>query len=307
MLQASGERLVVSHEGNTLTTAGVHTLEAVVLHGAVQVTSTALARLLAAGIPCIYVALDGRLKGRLEPFGHPAAVLRGRQALAAADPASRLQIAKQIVRSKLTSQTRLLRALARPEASRLVSLLPRVRDAATLDELRGLEGWAGRIYFAVFRDTLDLGDWRRTRRPVADPLNALISYGYALLLRPAAAAIATVGLDPYQGFLHQPGRARPALVLDLIEEFRAPLIDLTVLHTYRSLREGTGWYEATPAGPRLSLETRKSLIAQFESRLNRQTMYRPTGRREQVGRFFELQARALARTIQSGTPYRPAW
>jgi len=306
-VRTSGERLEVSVDGLPLLTAGLHTLEALVLHGAVQLTAPAASRLLAAGIPSVYVGLDGRLKGRLEPVGHPAARLRSAQALAAADPARRLAIAREIVRNKLTAQARLLRALRRPESTALLGLLPRVRAAETLDELRGAEGWAGRVYFAALRAHLSLAGWRRARRPARDLLNALFNYGYALLMRPASIAVAAVGLDPYQGFLHCATRSQPALVLDLIEEFRAPLVDLLVVRLYPTLSRDTGWFEQTEAGTRLALDVRKQLIAAFEARLTRATRYRPTGRREEVGRLFELQARAVARAIRTGGPVRPAW
>ncbi|WP_373324319.1 CRISPR-associated endonuclease Cas1 [Tepidiforma flava] len=110
-----------------------------------------------------------------------------------------------------------------------------------------------------------LSAWQRRRRPAPDPsLNALLSYAYALLARPAWQAAAVVGLDPYQGFLHEPARSQPALILDLIEEFRAPIADLLAFDLYRRLRGTPGWWESAPGGAvRLSAETRKLLIARL--------------------------------------------
>jgi CRISPR-associated protein Cas1 len=307
-LRVSGERFEVWHERERIGAASAGTLEAVVVHGGVQLTAAAVSRLLAAAVPCVFLTQDGRLKGRLEPIGHPAARLRAAQALAAATPASRLKVARHIARNKLHSQVRVLRAIRSPLADDAARLRPRLLAAESLAELRGLEGWATRQYFAAWRERLKLFGWRRRQRPARDPLNALLSYGYALLMRPASTALAIVGLDPYQGFLHEATRAQPALLLDLIEEFRAPLIDLTVFDVYARLRPECAWWEAGNDGDvRLSLETRKLLIARFESRLLRRTRYRPTRRREQVGRMFELQARALARAIQAESALRPGW
>lgn len=307
-LRLAGERFEVWHEGARVAAASANMLEALVIHGAAQLTPAAVNRLLGSGVSCVFLTSDGRLKGCLEPIGHPAARLRRAQAARAADPAGRLRIARLVARNKLHAQVRVLEAIGSPAAGRLDALRRRILEAASLDEVRGLEGWVSRRYFAAWRDVLGLSAWQRRRRPAPDPLNALLSYAYALLARPAWQAAAVVGLDPYQGFLHEPTRSQPALILDLIEEFRAPIADLLAFDLYRRLRGTPGWWESAPGGAvRLSAETRKLLIARFESRLLRRTRYRPTRTREQVGRFFELQARALARAIQSGAPFRPAW
>ena len=113
---------------------------------------------------------------------------------------------------------------------------------------------------------------------------------------------------PQPQVLHLPTRSTPALVLGLIEEFRAPLADLIAFPLFAALRHRDGWWQPAPGGSvRLELETRRLLIERFESRLHRASRYRPSGNRERVGRFFELQARALARHIQHGTPLTPAW
>lgn len=271
-VRVAGERIEVWREGERLTSAGAATLEALVVHGAVQLTTAAVNRLLGAGVPCVFLTLDGRLKGRLEPVGHPAARLRAAQARAAVEPSARLRLARLIARNKLHAQARVLRAVRHPENEELTRLRARLVTAASLDEVRGLEGWASRRYFAAWRELLGLGSWRRRHRPPGDPLNALLSYAYALLLRPAWEAAAVVGLDPYQGFLHEPTRGQPALLLDLVEEFRAPLADLIVMDLFRRLRDRDGWWEAGDAGGvRLTLETRKVVIGRMEERLARKT------------------------------------
>ncbi len=308
-LRLDGNRLEVWQDGQRIGTAMAGTIESVVIHGAVQLTAAVINHLLGVGVPCVFLTQDGRLKGRLEPVGHPAARLRGAQALAAATPGRRLAIARQVARNKLASQIRVLRALGLGDTEILRRLEPRLMASERIDELRGLEGWASRIYFGLLRDHFGLGPWKRQHHPPPDPLNALLSYGYALLLRPAWMATATVGLDPYQGFLHEATRAQPALVLDLVEEFRAPLIDFTVFPLWhRTLRTSQGWWEpADRGGVRLTLDTRRTLITAFERRLQRRTRYAPTGRREQVATLFELQARAVGHAIRSGRALRPAW
>ncbi|WP_322796785.1 CRISPR-associated endonuclease Cas1 [Tepidiforma sp.] len=306
-LRLSGECLEVWLERERLAVVPVNVLETIVVHGSALLTPAAMNRVLSGAIACVFLTQDGRLKGRLEPFGHPAARLRARQALVHATPAARLVIARRVVLNRLHSQLRVLRAWRCPQQQDLPALLARVRTAASLDELRGIEGWATRQYFAAVRERFGVERWQRHRRPPRDPLNALLSYGYALLLRPAWSAIATIGLDPYLGMLHEPSRGQPAAVLDLIEEFRAPLVDFLVFPLFARLRQQDDWWEPHGEGVRLTWDVRKRLIEQFEARLLRRTRYRPSGRRETVARVFELRARDLARAIQGQGALKPAW
>lgn len=306
-LRLSGECLEVWLEGERLAAVPANVIETVVIHGSALVTPAAINRLLGGNIACVFLAQDGRLKGRLEPFGHPAARLRARQALVHATPAARLVIARRVVLNRLHSQLRVLRAWRCHLPPDLPGLLARVRTAESLDELRGIEGWATRRYFAAIRERFAVEHWQRQRRPPRDPLNALLSYGYALLLRPAWSALATVGLDPHLGMLHEPSRGQPAAVLDLIEEFRAPLVDFMVFPLYARLRHEDDWWEPHGGGVRLTWDVRKRLIERFEARLLRRTRYRPSGKRETIARMFELRARELARAIQGQGALKPAW
>lgn len=306
-LRVSGECLEVWHERQRLSVFPVNLLETLVIHGSALLTPAAVNRVLGGGITCVFLTQDGRLKGRLEPFGHPAARLRARQALVQATPPARLVIARRIVSHRIHSQLRVLRAWRCPGPDYAPGLLARVRTAESLDELRGIEGWATRRYFSAIRQRFKIERWQRQRRPPRDPLNALLSYGYALILRPAWSAIATVGLDPYLGMLHEPSRSQPALVLDLIEEFRAPLVDFMVFPLYARIRHDDTWWEATDGHVRLSWEARKHLVERFEARLQRRTRYRPTGRRETIQRMFELRARDVARAIQGQGTLKPCW
>jgi CRISPR-associated protein Cas1 len=140
-------------------------------------------------------------------------------------------------------------------------------------------------------------------------LNALLGYGYAILQSRVHAVVGTVGLDPYLGFLHQLGRSRPAFVLDMLEEFRAPIVDFTCVHLVR--RWGNeGWWETTEEGARLAEEAKRELIASLEQRLARHTVHAPTRSRVTWTRAIELQVRGLAAALTRGVdryrPVRPA-
>src|SRR5947209_19860511 len=137
------------------------------------------------------------------------------------------------MRTMLLRANRGLHDDAVEEAGRAIrNVMQLVPGAATVGSLLGFEGNGSAAYFGVFgkllRDSMNFT--RRRRRPPTDPTNAMLSLGYTFLLHQVSSAIQVVGLDPYAGFLHQPRYARPALALDLIEEFRPIIADSVVLN-----------------------------------------------------------------------------
>jgi len=172
-------------------------------------------------------------------------------------------------------------------------------QADTINGLLGLEGAATREYFQALGPLLG-GEWAfkgRHRRPPPDPVNALLSFGYTLLLHDAIAALETAGLDPYSGFLHQARVGRPSLALDLIEELRPVIVDSVVL---RALRTGMLHREdfVTDPGPpvscRCTRDALKRYIAAYERRMLTLFTHPSSGRRVSYRVGLALQARALA-------------
>src|SRR5262249_30637552 len=145
------------------------------------------------------------------------------------------------------------REALRRAAADIAAMIPPTATAATLDELMGTEGIAARQYFSAFgylvsgqSDLPPLA--QRTRRPPTDPLNALLSFAYGLLRGLVHGAAEIVGLDPYLGFLHGLRPAKPALVLDLMEEFRAPLADRFVLSLINRRQVTISDFDTLPGG-----------------------------------------------------------
>lgn len=276
----------------------------VVLHGGVGITTPALGRLLAEGIDVAFLSSDGRFKGRLEPVGSSASALRFAQLRAALDPGVCRALAAVIAAHKVVGQWRVLRACRIPWPRDPGWIFQRLHETASADEVRGVEGYASRAYFGAIRASLGRGfeRWTRQHRPPPDGLNALLSYGYAILQSRVIAAAGIVGFDPYVGFLHEAGRPRPALALDLMEEFRAPVVDFTVLRLIRDLGPW-GWWTADADGARLSPGARDLLIGRIEARLASLTFHRPSRQRVTLQRALELQARGLAAAV-SGRPRR---
>ncbi|MCL6645872.1 MAG: CRISPR-associated endonuclease Cas1 [Dehalococcoidia bacterium] len=311
-LRVEGQRLLAVRNGAVVAAVRLPQVRTLVLHGAQHLSGPALARLLTAGVEVVFLTHDGRYRGRLETVPSSAALLRMTQASVAADAGRRLGLARAVVCAKLESQRRVLRALRREPPAAWWQAVRLLGAATAIAELSGAEGWASRAYFGVLRAVLpqvrDEPRWRRRRRPAPDPVNALLSYGYTLLLARMHTAVLVEGLDPYLGMLHTPGRARPALVLDLMEEFRAPLVDFTVVRLLRRLSTGDeGWWEPTDQGVRLSWEVRCDLIAAFERRLNAHTRDVIRGGRAPWWRVIERQVEAFGRALRLGPgAYRAA-
>jgi len=188
--------------------------------------------------------------------------------------------------------------------------LDRLAKAQALGGVVAAEGYGAACYFGAIREVLkqELGFTGRARRPPPDPVNAMLSLGYTLLLQTAQWAVQTVGLDPHIGFLHAVAYSRPALALDLMEEFRPVMADSVVLRLVNTRRireehfvraeDGTGVY--------LNEDGKRRFLEQYEERMMTRVVYPATGEQVTYRRCMELQARHLARVVLGRDPeYRP--
>ena len=231
-------RLLVTKEDEVLLRVPLSRVSDVVLVGWTGATTPALLALLDAGIELAFVSRSGTLRGRLAPPTAKNIPLRHKQYERAVDEGFCLEIARAIVGGKLRNERTLARRLCRGHAEidvasieEITSAIKQVDDAPNMDSLRGLEGAGARAYFQVLRHAVAL-EWRfekRVRRPPGDPVNAMLSLGYTLLGHNIMTALEVVGLDPYDGFFHADKYGRPALALDLVEEFRSVIVDSVVL------------------------------------------------------------------------------
>ena len=196
-----------------------------------------------------------------------------------------------------------------PAAREMAEMMARVPDAPDLGVLLGLEGQAAALYFANFGRMLKVKapgtafDFTtRNRRPPRDPVNALLSFAYALLAKDCFSAACTVGFDPYQGFCHAGRHGRPSLALDLMEEFRAVIADSVVLNLINNgivvESDFLTWREAcqlTDAG-------RAGFFKAYEQRKSTEVTHPVFGYRMSYGRMLEVQARMLAAHVRGELP-----
>ena len=309
-------RLLVTREDEVLLAVPLARVSHVVLVGQVGITTPALLALLQAGVGLSLVSRAGRLVGRLEAPAGKNIALRHAQYRQAMDGARCLAVSRAIVAGKLANCRAIARRRARgwpdgaaEQIGRINAALDRVESAPDLAALRGIEGEGTRSYFAVWRRALQPGVpfGKRSRRPPADPANALLSLGYTLLAANLMAACEVAGLDPYDGFYHADRYGRPALALDLMEEFRPVIVDSLVLNLVnREMLSAEDFEEGTDGGVYLRQAGLRTFSRQYTSRLNAQVLHPETGRRLTYQKWFEVQAMAMRRVIEGALPdYRP--
>lgn len=316
-------RLVVEKDGEEVAAIPAIHVDEVLIFGNVSVTTPALGFLLGNDIPATFLTVRGRYKGRLVgPLGGHVR-LRLRQYDRTRDSAWTLETARAIVSVKLHNTRTLLRRYARrtesqaaaaaltEAANQLDVLIDRAARCQAVNSLNGVEGRGAAVYFSIFRHLIRAPGWdfkTRNRRPPRDPVNAMLSFGYTLLTHQVESAVRAVGLDPYLGFLHQTSYNRPSLALDLVEEFRPIVVDSVVLRCLnnRILLPDQFCYEPDGEYPvLLNDEGRGRFIREIESRLNLSFKHPIRDERVTYRRCFELQARHMARCIQTGDVYRP--
>ncbi len=306
-------RLHVVLDHAVLARLPLNQIREVVVWGNVGWTTPALLALAARGIPVIFLTRRGRFRAVLHGPETPHVALRRAQYAATASTRWVVAMSRDFVAVKLRHQRVLLQRRRRrhgplPAVDAALDALQRALEAlprkSSPNSLRGLEGRAARLYFQGLRALLrpECGLQGRTRRPPRDPANALLSLGYTLLTQRAQSAARAVGLDPYAGFLHGVVYGRPALALDLAEEFR-PVVDGLLLALCNARRLTPDDFEPTGTGGwRLRDAALPRFLHAFEHRWAR--LVRPAGHTERrpLGQWLMEQARQVARRLRDDDP-----
>lgn len=304
-----GETLTVTDTEGNKQTFPIREIGEIVVHGYAQVSTQALHLCASQEIGIHWVTNGGRYIGGLAAGAGPVQ-RRIRQFEALRDPGPAFRLARRLVIARTSSQLGfLLRATRGKERthSGVDAAIQGVRNALRLashaegiDALRGHEGDAGRHYFAalpaLLRDDLDerFCFQGRNRRPPQDRLNALLSFGYALLYRDVLQAILAVGLEPAFGFLHRPRSTAHPLALDLMELFRVPLWDMPLVASVNRLQwDADGDFTCAGKQVWLSDQGRKKAIEIYERRKEDQWKHPITGYSLSYARLIELEARLL--------------
>jgi CRISPR-associated protein Cas1 len=310
-----GGRLIALEDGQEVASRRLIDVSHIAVLGNVTIGSAVLRACFDAGIPVLWLTAGGWLSGFASGMPSKNVTVRMRQHRAAAVGA--VELAAAFVAGKLRNQRTLLRRHGSTATHRAVAQLSALAKAAEREpdpaSLLGIEGTGARIYFERFGSLLrsdraahEFAFNDRNRRPPRDPVNALLSFTYALLTKDAVIAALAAGLDPYIGLYHRPGFGRPALALDLMEEMRPLVGDSTVLMVINNGEIREQDFVRRAGAVALTAGGRKKVIAAYERRMRTELRHPLFGYKTSYRRAFEIQARLLAAVLTgSAERYRP--
>lgn len=315
-LALEGENVVVQHEDATLGRVPLHTLEGIVAFTYPGASPALLGACATRGVDVCFFTPNNRFLARVsgETKGNP--LLRKTQYQWAQDPARQTRAARYLLIGKIYNQKWVLERTLRDHGERvdaqglrhasqkLSNYLDMLGDCADGDALRGIEAVAASAYFSVF-DDLIVGDKAhfsfsgRSRRPPLDPVNALLSFCYAMLAREVAAALEGVGLDPYPGFLHADRSGRPSLALDMMEELRAPMADRFVLSLInRRMVDHKAFHYKEDGAVLMEDALRRELLTQWQNRKQETITHPYLGEKIPWGLVPHVQALLMSRWLR---------
>ena len=317
----SGDVLEISTgDDDAKTIARLLDTSELVLMGNVYVTTPTLHELLRRDIPVSWYSYGGWFLGHTQSTGHKNVELRTAQYQVSFDSRRCLTIAHGLVAAKIRNARVLLRrnwrdGSAPEELMRdLKNDEKKARRAASIEELLGIEGAAAARYFGEFSNMIknqqDAENFSfdfttRNRRPPTDPVNALLSFAYAVLTRVWTNTLSAVGFDPYRGYYHQPRYGRPALSLDIMEPFRPLIADSSVLQAINNGEVKPTDFVSAAGSVALNASGRKRFIATIERRLSQEVTHPLFGYRVSYRRLFHIQARLLGRHLMGEIPDYP--
>lgn len=306
--RCSKGQMIISKGDEILGKVPLETIQGLEVHGNINLSGGLIRELLWRDIPIAWCSGSGRLVGWATSSYGPNGLTRVSQHVASAE--GRLSFAREFVASKIANQATQLRrggvASDVPETLRV--LQKKVAAAELWQDVLGVEGEAAAIYFSKWPELIkpskrDMWSWNgRSGRPAADALNAMLNYAYSLLLADAVKAIIACGLDPHAGFLHSSNRNKPALALDLMEEFRAPIADSIVQTVVNNGEVSPDEFTEIMGTVRMKNSSRKALIAAYERRMATQIRHPIFGYPASWRRVLEIQARQILGVLDGSQP-----
>lgn len=321
-LRKDGESLKIMKGKRVIEHIPAADLKRLVIAGWNSLTGAVLDFLIKNKVDTVFMTPSGRFRARLllDDTGHVE--LRQKQYVRLADQNFKTATARAVVAGKLENHIRFLRRRARqreiPElasvALQIKALARQLAGEGDIDRIRGIEGYAARLLYSVF-DLLITNrkfDFQgRNRRPPLDPVNALLSFVYTLLTNEVQNAIKLAGLDPYLGALHEPGRGRPSLACDLVEEWRVwgERMVLRLINRNMIEPEDFVFRKARASGQRpveMKPDICRALISAFEKQMAHRTFYPLQDEKTSLRMIMYAQAREFVRSLEENAEgYRP--
>jgi len=301
-----GERLEIwSHDEGKVSEARLLEVSQVSLYGGVEITTPATVELMQRGVPVLHFTHGGWFQGICQGMSHKNVELRIRQFEWARSRELSLSIARCFVSGKIKNCRTLLRRNDPDVPQNVVKSLEKLagdaEDASRLQSLLGIEGAAAEVYFGRFGSLLkssqDFSFQNRNKRPPRDPVNAVLSYLYGILTKELFVTVLAVGFDPYLGFYHQPKYGRPALALDMMEEFRPIIADSVAITLFNKKELTRDDFIKTGIGISLTPESKRKIIGAYEQRMQTEIAHPIFQYTVSYRRILEVQARLLSRVL----------
>ena len=305
------ERLSVKANKQKILDVPLIKVDGVVVLGRATVSPAVVTELLQRNIPLSFLSSTGRYLGRLEPEVTKNIFVRRSQWLAAGETPQAVHVVRGFVRGKLKNTRNLLLRRQRESSLNLQEKIAKLEQAITpinnttnIDSLRGLEGAGSAAYFGCFNQLIQNTAFQfhhRRRRPPTDPVNSLLSLGYALLRHDVQSAVNLVGFDPYLGYLHVERYGRPSLASDLMEEFRPLVVDTVVLSALNKQLLSPDHFTSEPLSGAVSLtkEGLKVFLRLCEQKKQSKFKHPVLKRQCTYREAFAIQARLLAKYLMS--------
>ena len=314
-LSLTGETVEIRTE-ETVRNIPLHTLQGIVCFSYKGASPALMGKCAEAGIALSFYDRKGRFLAAVARPENGNVLLRRTQYRVADAPAQARDAAKAFLTGKLYNKKYVLLRTARDHAMQVdteklrsaagivTDQLQTLKAAETSDVLRGAEGVAAAAYFGAFDEMIlqnkeTFRFEKRTRRPPTDPVNAMLSFAYSLLANDCAAALQSVGLDPYVGFLHTDRPGRLSLALDLMEELRAPLADRFVLTLINNrVVDKKDFRQMENGAVFLTDDGRRGFLSAWQSRKREELTHPFLGEKVPWGLVPFLQAQLLARCLR---------
>lgn len=309
-VQKKGERIMVTKQSQSLMEFPVSNIEGIALMGNVQITTQALHFLLARGIDVSHYTYSVRYLGQTAAESSKNIFLRISQYELFKNEERRRNFARTIVENKIENQLRMIRGYRwenyawKNDVIQIEKLKSRIQSTETLNELLGIEGMCSNIYFRSFGHMFrcEFEFHGRNRRPPKDPINVIISLGYTFLTKEVCAALEAESFEPYLGFLHGIRYGRKSLALDIVEEFRQPVIDRMTLKLFNKHMISRYDFETDQGRIVLNKDGFSKFCSEYEKWMNGKSGN--DGELKYRG-IIRSQISQLKQSIQKGETYKP--
>lgn len=315
VIGVTGNRFEIKLKGQVIQSVPIETLDIIEIFGYVQITTQCLSRCLREGINIVFFSYNGAYFGRLISTNHVNTSRQRKQALLTTECDFSLSIGKSILMAKINNQITILRRYARTnkkvniaDAIKHMNIaIKAINKATTINQIIGHEGYAAKTYFKYLGMLIDhdFAFTGRSRRPPKDPFNSMISLGYSLLLNEIYGRIESKGMNPFWGFIHQDHEKHPTLASDLIEEWRAVIVDSFAMSCINGheIRKENFEISDYNNGVYLTKEGLRTFIYKLEQKMNTKTKYLsyidyPLTFRQAI----DMQVASLAKAIDQDDP-----